>query len=78
MQEHEGVLCPIRFVGRTLKEGELRYHLAEKEVLALMRVLTVCHTLVVGRKLKVLTRHSTMKWIFTSKALVSRVLQWAV
>ncbi|OWY95583.1 LOW QUALITY PROTEIN: reverse transcriptase [Phytophthora megakarya] len=36
-QEHEGLIHPVRFTGRVLKESELRYHIAEKEVLAILR-----------------------------------------
>ncbi|OWZ10302.1 reverse transcriptase [Phytophthora megakarya] len=38
-QEHEGRIHPVRFTGRVLKEAELRYHIAEKEVLAILRTL---------------------------------------
>ncbi|OWZ14025.1 LOW QUALITY PROTEIN: reverse transcriptase [Phytophthora megakarya] len=30
-QEHEGLIHPVGFTGRVLKESELRYHIAEKE-----------------------------------------------
>ncbi|KAG2791219.1 hypothetical protein PC129_g23156 [Phytophthora cactorum] len=37
MQEHEKKkLHPVRFLGRVLKESEMNYHPAEKEVLALL------------------------------------------
>ncbi|KAE8988930.1 hypothetical protein PR001_g21904 [Phytophthora rubi] len=39
MQEHEGKLHPVRFCGRVLKDAEMNYHPAEKEVLALLHVL---------------------------------------
>ncbi|KAG2870686.1 hypothetical protein PC119_g25930 [Phytophthora cactorum] len=32
MQEHEGKLHPVRFLGRVLKESEMNYHPAEKEI----------------------------------------------
>jgi hypothetical protein len=38
MQKFDGKLHPIRFVSRVLKQNELNYHLAEKEVLALVCV----------------------------------------
>jgi hypothetical protein len=38
MQKFDGKLHPIRFVSRVLKQNELNYHLAEKEVLALLCV----------------------------------------
>ncbi|KAG3069725.1 hypothetical protein PI124_g21477 [Phytophthora idaei] len=43
MQEHEGKLHPVRFLGRVLKESEMNYHPAEKEVLALLLLLKTCY-----------------------------------
>ena len=76
-QEHDGKIFPVRFTGRTLHDAEHRYHEAEREVLALLRVLTVFYTLVAGQPLKVYTRFSVLKWLFTSKSLQGRCLQWA-
>ncbi|KAE9039336.1 hypothetical protein PR001_g7540 [Phytophthora rubi] len=78
-QEYDGVIFPVRFTGRVLHDQELRYHPAEKEVVALTRVLRVFYTMLVGTKLiKVFTRHSVLKWIFKSKSLKGRCEQWAV
>jgi hypothetical protein len=76
-QEHEGVVVPVRFTGRTLHDGELNYHIAEKEVLAVLRVLSVFYTLVAGQELVVYTRYSTLKWILNSKSVQGRTLQWS-
>ncbi len=78
MQEHEGKLHPIRFVSRVLKQNELNYHIAEKEVLALLRVFRVCYTMLVGQELTVLTQYSSLKWLYTQRALYGRPLQFAV
>ena len=72
MQEHDDVMHPVKFVGRVLKQSELNYQLAEKEILALLRVLKVCYTMLVGRKIHVLTRFSSIKWVFTSKSTYGR------
>ncbi|KAE9302753.1 hypothetical protein PR003_g22178 [Phytophthora rubi] len=78
-QEYDGVIFPVRFTGRVLHDQELRYHPAEKEVVALTRVLRVFYTMLVGTKLiKVYTRHSVLKWIFKSRSLEGRCEQWAV
>jgi hypothetical protein len=52
-QEHDGKRCPVRFTGRTLRDAEVRYHESEKEVPALLRVLTTFYTLVTGSELVV-------------------------
>jgi len=68
-QPHEGLLHPVRYVGRTLNDAETRYTPAEKEVLALLRVVDKCYTFLVGADLTVHTRTSNMKWLYSSKSL---------
>ena len=76
-QEHDGKLWPVKFVGRTLQDAELRYPDAEKEILALLRVLTTCYTMIANQPLKIYTRHGLLKWVMTSKSLTDRLLKWA-
>ncbi|OWY91156.1 LOW QUALITY PROTEIN: reverse transcriptase [Phytophthora megakarya] len=52
-QEHDGLIQPVRFTGRVLHDAELRYHIAEKEVIAVLRVLQVFRTLIQGCPLTV-------------------------
>ncbi|OWY96382.1 hypothetical protein PHMEG_00033362 [Phytophthora megakarya] len=60
---------PVKFTSRTLKPNELNYSIAEKEILALLRVLNECHNMLAGRTIRVLTRHTTLGWLFRSKGL---------
>ncbi|GMF24270.1 unnamed protein product [Phytophthora fragariaefolia] len=53
MQLHDDKLRPVRFCGRVLKENEINYHPAVKEVLALLQLLKVCYTQLAGRKLHI-------------------------
>ena len=76
-QLHQEKLHPVRYVGRTLNGPETRYTVAEKEVLALLRVVNTCFTFLVGQELVVYTRFSTLKWLYTGKNLSGRALQWA-
>ncbi|KAE8966733.1 hypothetical protein PR003_g31456 [Phytophthora rubi] len=62
MQEHDGLMHPVRFCGRVLKDAEMNYHPAEKEVLALLQLLKVCYTQLAGRTIHVYTRFSTLDW----------------
>ncbi|OWY95186.1 hypothetical protein PHMEG_00034876 [Phytophthora megakarya] len=55
MQMHDDKLHPARFCGRVLKDVEMNYHSAEKEVLALLLLLKVCYTQLAGK-----TLHSTI------------------
>ncbi|POM69076.1 Hypothetical protein PHPALM_14681 [Phytophthora palmivora] len=78
MQEHNGTLHPVRFCGRVLKDAEMNYHPAEKEVLALLLLLKVCYTQLAGRTIHVSTRFSTLDWVHKSKTLFGRTTQFAV
>ncbi|KAG6616963.1 reverse transcriptase [Phytophthora cinnamomi] len=78
MQEHDGIHYPVTFVSRTLKSNELNYGIVEKEVLALLRILDLGYNMLVGRTIKVLTRYSTLAWLFRSPGLQGRLGQWAV
>ena len=78
MQKFDGKLHPIRFVSRVLKQNELNYHLAEKEVLALLRAFRVCYNMLAGQQLTILTRYSSLKWLYNHRALYGRTLQFAV
>uniref|UniRef100_A0AAV1TGA8 Reverse transcriptase RNase H-like domain-containing protein n=1 Tax=Peronospora matthiolae TaxID=2874970 RepID=A0AAV1TGA8_9STRA len=51
--------------------------MVEKEVLALLRVLDVCHTTLASREITVLTRHSTLAWLMQSRGLNGRLGRWA-
>ncbi|OWY95514.1 LOW QUALITY PROTEIN: reverse transcriptase, partial [Phytophthora megakarya] len=65
-QEHDGLIQPVRFTSRVLHDAELRNHIAEKEVIAVLR------TLIQGYPLIVYTRHSVLKWIMKSKTTDGR------
>ncbi|OWY90998.1 hypothetical protein PHMEG_00040602 [Phytophthora megakarya] len=82
-QEHDGGYMPVKFTSRTLKPNELNYNITEKEILALLRVLNECHNMLVGKTIRVLTRHTTLGWLFRSKrtamssvAMGSHPLPW--
>ena len=77
LQEHEGVYWPIAFSSRTLKPNEVNYGMVEKEVLALLRILDVCYTMLVSREITVLTRYSTLAWLLQSSGLNGRLGRWA-
>ncbi|OWZ19003.1 reverse transcriptase [Phytophthora megakarya] len=68
----------IRFTGRVLNDAELIYHIAEKEVLAVMRVLHVFKSLIERCLLIIYTRHSVLKWDINSKTTEGRLVPWGV
>ncbi|OWY99806.1 reverse transcriptase [Phytophthora megakarya] len=67
-QMHDGLVQPVRFTGRILSDAELKYHIAEKEVLAVMRVLHVFKNLIEGCPL----------WAINSKTAEGRLVPWGV
>ncbi|OWY92294.1 reverse transcriptase [Phytophthora megakarya] len=69
---------PVAFASRTLKTNELNYNVTEKEVLALLRILDLYYNLRVGREIRVLTRHSTLAWLFKLTGLQGRLGQCSV
>ena len=78
MQCHDHKLHPVRFCGSVLKENEKIYHPAEREVLAVLQLIKVAHTLLVGKTIHIDTRYSTLEWVFTSKSLYGRAVSFAV
>ena len=77
LQEYDGVYWPVTFTSRTLKPNEVNYGLVEKEVLALLRILEICYTMLVSREVRVLTRYSTLAWLVQSSGLNGRLGRWA-
>ncbi|OWZ03708.1 reverse transcriptase [Phytophthora megakarya] len=53
MQEYDQIYYPVLFASRTLKSNELNYGIAEKEVLALLRILHLNYNALVGRPIPV-------------------------
>ncbi len=77
-QKAESLWRPVRFVSRVFKATEIRYHDAEKEVLALLKVLEVGRNFLVGSgPIQVYIKYSIMKWLFTSKLSTGRSVKWA-
>ena len=73
LQKHEVVYWPVAFLSRTLKPNEVNYGMMEKEVLALLRMLDICYTILVSREITVLTRCSTLAWLLQSSGLNGRL-----
>ncbi|OWZ02954.1 reverse transcriptase [Phytophthora megakarya] len=76
MQEYAQIYHPVTFASRTLKSNELNYVIAEKEVLTLLTILDLNYNGLVVRPIHVLTRHTTLAWLFRFTALQGRLGQW--
>ncbi|OWZ10930.1 LOW QUALITY PROTEIN: hypothetical protein PHMEG_00016125 [Phytophthora megakarya] len=77
MQEHDRIYHPVALAIRTLEVNELKYNVTEKEVLALLRIVDLYYNLLVGREIWVLSRHSTLAWLFKLTGLQGRLGQWS-
>ncbi|OWZ07170.1 hypothetical protein PHMEG_00020471, partial [Phytophthora megakarya] len=79
-QEHERIIHPVRFTGRVLKESELRYRIAEKEVLAILQTLEVFRSLIHGSEFTVVvyTRYAVLKRLLGSNTADGRHLKWGL
>ncbi|OWY96887.1 hypothetical protein PHMEG_00032730 [Phytophthora megakarya] len=56
-QEYNGKIHPVRYTRRVLNDAELRYHIAEKGVIAILRALQVFRTILEGRRVIIYTRY---------------------
>jgi len=79
-QMYDGVIQPVRFTGRVLNESEIRYHVAETEVVAVLRVLEQFRPLICDSVLPLLiyTRYSVLKWLLKSNSADGRHLKWGL
>jgi len=77
-QEYDGVILPVRYTGRVLNDAELRCHIAEKEVIAIIRTLQVFRTLVEDCPIIVYSRYSVLKLVINSKSADGRCVPWGL
>ena len=73
LQEYDGIFWPVTFSSRTPKSNEVNHIMVEKEVLALLRILDICYTMLVSRETMVFTRYSTSAWLLQSSSLNGRI-----
>ncbi|POM57508.1 LOW QUALITY PROTEIN: Reverse transcriptase [Phytophthora palmivora] len=58
--------------------AEIRYHAAEKEVVAVMRVFDVFEALIRDCPIKVYTKYSVSSWLLKSKSADERCVRWGL
>lgn len=56
-----------------LKLSKVNGDMVDKEVLALLRMLEICYTMLVYREITVMTRHSALAWLLQSSVLNGRL-----
>ncbi|OWZ03460.1 LOW QUALITY PROTEIN: reverse transcriptase [Phytophthora megakarya] len=76
-QEHDGIYYPVAFASRTLKTNELNYNVTKKEVSIADDLGSLLQSASRTRDPGLLTRHSTLAWLFKSTGLQGRLGQWS-
>ena len=78
-QQHESGIRPVAFCGRALSPAETRYSITEQELLAVVFSVQHFKVYLEGSPFELQTDHSALKWILTTKDLVSpRLTRWAL
>jgi predicted aspartyl protease/transposase InsO family protein len=75
-QTYEGVLHPVSFTSRRMKEAEERYLNQDKELLALVHCLTKWRHIILGSKIQVYTDNRSVQYMMTKPTLSQRQARW--
>ena len=60
MQMHDGMLHPVRFCGRVLKDRDINYHRTESEMISLLQFLKITHNFLAGKVIYFYT--DSLRW----------------
>ena len=77
-QQINDVKTVISYWGKTLNKAQQKYSVTELEALAVVESVKQFHTYLYGHKFTVVTDHSALKWLFTTKNLTGRPSRWAL
>ena len=66
----------IAFESRKLKDYERHYSIYDKEMLAILHVLTKFKQYLVGNRFKIKTNHNSLKYFLEQKELNERQQKW--
>lgn len=77
MQEHNGVLHPISYYSRKLRDAETRYPVTEIEALSIITGIKNFSYYLYGHDFTVVTDHSALTDMFTKQTNNNRVNRWA-
>ena len=67
---------PIYYASRTLKQHEINYSTAEKELLAVAWAVTYFRPYLFGRKFAIKTDHEPLQWLVSIKEPNSKFVRW--
>lgn len=75
-EDDQGRLRPLSFFSRLLNKAERNYSTLEREALAIVYGLKVNRPLLLGHKVRILTDHRPLKYIFSTNSNNTRVARW--
>ena len=75
-QLHNGELRPVKFASRSFTPAEARWPTTHQELLAMKWSLDHFRPYILGRKLKVITDHATLKWLTSISPQQSKLARW--
>lgn len=74
----EGVEKPIAFVSKKLNKAQRNYTVTELECLAAIVSVNRFRPYIEGLPFKIITDHSSLKWLMTQKDLSGRLARWSL
>lgn len=69
---------PVLFLSRRLTDVETRYHSNEQECLALIWALDRLRAYLLGRRFKVFTDNTALKWLRAKPATSGKFARWVI
>lgn len=78
VQIQNNVEVPICFISRVLRDAEIRYTVAEKEMLALIFAIKKLKFYLVGQKFEIETDNSAITFLKRKEFLNNRLYRWAL
>ena len=78
LQEHNGLLHPVRYLSRKLKSAEQNYSTIEKEGLAIIWAIEKLRVFLYGKEFVLLTDHRPLIFINNMKLQNNRIMRWSL
>ena len=75
-QDQYGDRKPIGFKSRSLKRYEKKYHVTEKECLAIVYAVSTCLHYLMSKRFTVLTDHNALRWLMEVTDFSGRLMRW--